>query len=98
MLLLIEIPPLSVSFISAMIAYASAGAKVRSLTRFTAFRQIVFERDKDLPAILLRKSTTKKRRARRKNQKNLRALRFFVVDFYSFPTLDSVVAFIFQRP
>ncbi len=37
-----------------MIAYASAGAKVRSLTRFTAFRQIVFERDKDLPAIAVR--------------------------------------------
>jgi hypothetical protein len=31
---------------------------------------------------LLRKSTTKKRRKRRKNQKNLRALRFFVVDFH----------------
>src|SRR5215510_5230806 len=28
------------------------------------------------------KSTTKKRRARRKNRRNLRALRFFVVDFH----------------
>src|SRR2546422_7124340 len=28
------------------------------------------------------KSTTKKRRARRKKRKNLRALRFFVVDFH----------------
>src|SRR5262245_12620047 len=32
---------------------------------------------------IFRKSTTKKRRARRKGRKNLRALRFFVVDFHS---------------
>src|SRR5262249_4613056 len=32
--------------------------------------------------LLYRKSTTKKRRTRRKNQKNLRALLFFVVDFH----------------
>jgi hypothetical protein len=35
-------------------------------------------------AILLRESTTKKRRKRRKIRKILRALRFFVVDFHSF--------------
>src|SRR5262245_11104184 len=33
---------------------------------------------------LLRKSTTKKRRTRRKNREDLRALRFFVVDFDCF--------------
>src|SRR5215510_6486155 len=32
----------------------------------------------------MKKVTTKKRRARRKNRRNLRALRFFVVDFHSF--------------
>src|SRR5262245_19106648 len=42
-----------------------------------AFRVIIFR--------LLRKSTTKKRRARRFSLVFLRVLRFFVVDFHSFP-------------
>src|SRR5215475_3465984 len=39
--------------------------------------------DPNCAKTIFRKSTAKRRRARRRNGKNLRALRFFVADFHS---------------